>query len=52
MKGQEYKVCRLKKNIYGLKQAAKVWNDRLNQILEKEGFNSCDSDPCLYKKNS
>lgn len=50
VKGQESKVCRLKKSIYGLKQAARSWNNRLHKILEEEGFKRCDADPCLYRK--
>lgn len=30
-------VCRLKKSIYGLKQAAKAWNDEIRSLVFKEG---------------
>jgi hypothetical protein len=31
-------VCKLDKAIYGLKQSARCWNDRLTQVLQKLGF--------------
>lgn len=43
-------VCRLKKSLYGLKQAAKVWNDAVDNLLAKDGFERCQADPCLYKR--
>ena len=36
--GQEKKVCRLLKAIYGLKQAALQWNKALHDSLLKMGF--------------
>lgn len=48
--GMENKVCRLKKSLYGLKQAARSWNQRLNEVLEQAGFRRCESDPCLYRR--
>lgn len=36
------------KNLYGEKQAPKVWNDKLNEILLSLGFIRCPADPCLY----
>jgi Reverse transcriptase (RNA-dependent DNA polymerase) len=45
------KVWRLKKAIYGLKQAALAWYERLNAALLELGFVACDADPCLYIKD-
>jgi hypothetical protein len=42
------RVFRLKKSLYGLKQAAKVWNDTLNLELGKIGFKQCETDKCLF----
>lgn len=44
-------VCRLKKSIYGLKQAAKSWNDEIHRVLTNDGFQRSKNDPCLYSKN-
>lgn len=38
----------LKKSLYGLKQAGRVWNDMLNAELKALGFQQCDSDFCVY----
>jgi hypothetical protein len=47
-------VLKLNKSLYGLKQAAHIWNNELNKVLTELGFVSCMDDPCLYKyeKNS
>lgn len=42
------KVCLLKRSIYGLKQAPKVWNQRFNEFMIKSSFNRSKSDYCLY----
>lgn len=44
------KVCRLKKSIYGLKQAARSWNSVLHGVLIMAGFKQSYNDPCLYSK--
>jgi hypothetical protein len=36
--GNENKVCRLKKAIYGPKQAARSWNTKIHTLLIKLGF--------------
>lgn len=41
-------VCKLNKSLYGLKQAAKEWNDKLNKTLLSIGFSRSNEDPCLY----
>lgn len=45
---QGSKVCKLNKSLYGLKQAAKVWNQTLHEALTKIGFNQNSTDNCLY----
>lgn len=42
------KVLKLKKSLYGLKQAAKVWNDSLHGVLLKYGCVQSQYDQCLY----
>lgn len=44
-------VCKLKKSIYGLKQAARCWNTSIDTFLKTKGFEKSNSDPCLYVKS-
>lgn len=41
-------VLKLKKGMYGLKQAAFLWNRDLNKLLSKQGFKQSTADPCLW----
>jgi hypothetical protein len=41
---------KLNKSLYGIKQAPKVWNQRLNDQLVSVGFKRLTSDVCLYIK--
>lgn len=50
VKGKENQVCLLKRSLYGLKQAAKRWNDAINETLITFGFKRSLSDSCLYFK--
>ncbi len=36
--GQESKVCKLERSIYGLKQASRSWNIRFDQAIKSFGF--------------
>eukprot|EP00253_Pinus_taeda_P006143 PITA_06143 len=49
-KGQEHKVCKLKKSLYGLKQAPRVWYNRIDSYLLENGFEKCEGEPTLYIK--
>ena len=42
------KVLRLRKSIYGLKQAARCWRDTLATVLRERGFLPSVADPALY----
>ena len=44
----ENKVCRLRKAIYGLKQATLQWNKALHQSLLEMGFVCTHLDPGIY----
>lgn len=45
-------VCRLKRCIYGLKQASRVWNKTLDKHLKTKGFEQTKADPCIYVRNT
>ena len=46
----EQKVCKLKRFIYGLKQASRSWNIRLDTVSKFYGFKQNVDEPCVYKK--
>ncbi|KAL0401901.1 UNVERIFIED_CONTAM: Retrovirus-related Pol polyprotein from transposon RE2, partial [Sesamum latifolium] len=50
--GEEQKVCRLQRSIYGLKQASRSWNTRFDEVIRGYDFIKNDYDPCVYKKIS
>ena len=52
LKGQEFKVCKLKISIYGLKQASRQWNLKFHQAMLKDGFTIMEEDHCVYIKRS
>lgn len=47
-KGQEDKVCRLKRSIYGLKQSSRQWYFRFHEAITSFGFTMVDEDHCVY----
>lgn len=50
VQGKEKFVLRLKKSLYGLKQAARSWNMKINSILIENGFSRSNEDLCFYRK--
>lgn len=53
IKGQEDKVYKLNKAIYGLKQASKSWYEKINGVLtNKLKFKRLSSESCVYVKSS
>ena len=42
------KVLKLKRNLYGLKQAAKIHYTGVHEKLTALGFKNCNTDQCLY----
>ena len=47
--GQEQKVCKLLKSIYGLKQASRSWNIKFDDTIKSYGFEQNVDEPCVYK---
>ena len=43
-------VCKLKRSIYGLKQAARCWNLAMDKFLKSSGYKCSGADSCLYIK--
>lgn len=41
-------ICKLNKSLYGLKQAGKVWYDKLAHTLNESGFTATHVEPCLF----
>ena len=52
LKGRERKVCKLKRSIYGLKQASRQWNLKFHQAILEDGFTMMEEDHCVYIKRS
>ena len=50
-KNQEHMVCKLKRSIYGLKQASRSWNIRFDQAIKSSGFKQNLDEPCVYKRH-
>lgn len=49
--GQEGMICKLNKAVYGLKQAARSWNLKVDKIMKEQGFKNFCDEPCIYIKN-
>ena len=45
-------MLKLKCNVYGKKQAGRVWNQYMDQAMRAIGFTLSKFDPCLYYRNS
>nr|GEX76348.1 hypothetical protein [Tanacetum cinerariifolium] len=46
------RVCKLKRSIYGLKQASRQCNERFDDEIKKFGFIQNHDEPCVYQKAS
>nr|GEU76612.1 retrotransposon protein, putative, Ty1-copia subclass [Tanacetum cinerariifolium] len=46
------KLCKIQRSIYGLKQASRSWNKRLDEEIKKFGFAQNLDEPCVYQKAS
>ena len=50
VKGSENKVYKLRKALYGLRQAPRAWNEKLHTVLCELNFERCLKEPSLYRK--
>jgi hypothetical protein len=48
--GSEHMVLRLRKALYVLHQAPRVWNVKLDDTLVSFGFSRCSSEPAVYTR--
>jgi hypothetical protein len=50
VKGHEYKILKLNKDLYGLKQTPKAWYSHINGYFLKDGFGKCPYEYAIYVK--
>jgi len=50
IEGQEEKVYRLKKTLYGIKQAPRAWDNNIDNYFMEKGFEKSKNEPTLYVK--
>ncbi|KAL7687552.1 putative reverse transcriptase, RNA-dependent DNA polymerase [Plasmopara halstedii] len=44
-------VCKLRRSLYGLKQAAAVWYKKIRSVFISMEFVQCRADPCLFVRH-
>ena len=49
--GQEGKVCKLMKSLYGLKQVPEQWHEKFERTLTAAGFVVNEADKCVYYRH-
>ena len=45
-------VCKLKRALYGTKQAARLWNHKFRDFLLSQGWRQYESDPCIFTRTT
>ena len=49
--GQDSKVCKLNKSLYGLKQEPKQWHEKFDSYMVENGYKSNECDKYIYSKS-
>ena len=49
--GEPY-MCRLNKGLYGTKQAARLWHQKMRNTLFATGWKQLESDPCIFTRTT
>ena len=49
--GKEHLVCRLKKSLYGLKQASRQWYNKFDLLMAQHDFRKTFADHCVLVTN-
>ncbi|GKE94552.1 zinc finger, CCHC-type containing protein [Tanacetum coccineum] len=50
MRGNENKMCKLIKSLYGLKHAPKQWHQKFDEVVLSNGYLLNQADKCVYNK--
>ena len=50
--GEEGKVLRLRKALYGLRQTPRVWNAKLDSTLKRMGFMPSSHEAAIYQRGN
>lgn len=50
--GSENKVYRLRKAVYGLKQASRSWYEKVKDVLLSLGYTQCKQEDCIFIRKS
>jgi hypothetical protein len=50
--GKEGKVLRLRKTLYGLRQAPRAWNAKLDSTLKEMGFGQSPHETAIYRRGN
>lgn len=46
----EGRLCKLRKAIYGLRQASQAWLAQFESLMKESAFSNSEVDACLYRK--
>ena len=49
--GQESKLCKLTKSLYGLKQTPKQWHEKFDSCMIENSYKSNECDKCIFSKS-